>query len=65
MLKIVKIPKKRFFLAMELNNSILLRYTATTVLKRSSSTLLNKVCYCNTPFFVFKTTHSLSGGDVS
>ena len=64
MLKIVKIPKIRFFLALELNNSILLRYTATTVL-REVSTLLNKVCYCNTPFFVFKTTHSLSGGDVS
>lgn len=39
MLKIVKNPKKRFFLAMELNNSILLRYTATTVLKRSFNTL--------------------------
>ena len=26
-LKIVRIPKKKFFLAMELNNSILLRYT--------------------------------------
>ena len=37
--KIVKIPKKTFFLAMKLNNSILLRYTATTVLKRSFNTL--------------------------
>ena len=35
----VKNPKKRFFLAMELNNSILLRYTAATVLKRSFNTL--------------------------
>ena len=39
MLKTFKIPKKRFFLAMELNNSILLRYTTTTVLKRSFNTL--------------------------